>query len=313
MAEVSEDSSNEWQAAQWVGRQMGNQPFDKDGFDAWLAGDPHRKALFDAMWQRVMGPQMDQTLGAVVRQQRSKQALVVGSVVAALVLFAGYQALPTIELFLSQPLEYAAADGTIREIRLEDGTRLTLAGGTDVRVRYARHTREVELTRGTIFADVMHDEARPFHIDAGDARIADLGTRFEVSRKPSFVRVTVEAGAVRFGTDGWFGRQVDLTARQAAVLSATDLGRIDDVTQDGVARWRTEWVEYHDAPMRQVVADLESVSPLPISIAGKNLANLRVSGRIRLTDPMRQVDNLSFIHNFSISQRGGTIILSDNK
>jgi hypothetical protein len=38
-----------------------------------------------------------------------------------------------------------------------------------------------------------------------------------------------------------------------------------------------------------------------------------VSGRIRLTDPMRQVDNLSFIHNFSISQRGGTIILSDNK
>ena len=313
MAEVSEDSSNQWEAAQWVSRQMGDQPFDKDGFNAWLADDPRRKELFDAMWERVMGPKMDATLGAVSRRQRSKRKFMVGSVVAVFFLFVGYQALPSIALLLSTPREYTAAHGTIREIKLEDGTKLTLAGGTDVRVRYGWHTRQVELTRGTIFADVTHDEVRPFRIVSGDARIVDIGTRFEVSKKPSFIRVTVEAGAVRFGTDGWFGRQIDLTARQAAILSAATLDRIDDVSGDGVARWRTEWVEYHDAPMRQVVADLESVSPLPINIADRTLANLRVSGRIRLTDPMRQINNLSFIHNFAISQRDGAIVLSENK
>lgn len=313
MADVPEASPNEWEAAQWVGRQMGDQPFDKAGFDAWLAGDPHRKVLFDAMWQRIMGPNMDETLGAVIRRRRARRAWTAGGVVAGFVLLAGYQALPTLELFLVRSREYSAAEGTIREIRLQDGTRLTLAGGTGIRVRYAWHAREIELTRGTIFADVTHDAARPFRIDTGDARITDIGTRFEVSSKPSFVRVTVEAGAVRFGTSGWFGKQIDLAARQAAVLTTAAPGRIDDVSQDGVARWRTGWVEYRDTPMRQVVADLESVSPLPIRIADGKLANLRVSGRIRLTDPMRQINNLSIIHNFAFHRHDGAVVLSENK
>jgi transmembrane sensor len=312
--DVPEDSSIEWEAAQWVARRMGDQPFDKDGFDAWLAGDPRRKVLFEAMWPRIMGSRMDETLDAVIRQRRrSKRSLVVSAVATALAVLGGYQALPSVELFLSRPQEYAAAGGTLREITLEDGTQLTLAGGTGIRVRYARHAREIELMRGTIFANVTHDETRPFRIDTGGARTTDLGTRFEVSSKPSFVRVTVEAGAVRFGADGWFSKQLDLTAGQAAVLSAAELGRMENVTRDGVARWRTEWVEYHDAPIGQVVADLESVSTLPIRIAPGSLVELRVSGRIRLTDPMRQINNLSIIHNFSVEQRDSAIILTDHK
>jgi transmembrane sensor len=78
----------------------------------------------------------------------------------------------------------------------------------------------------------------------------------------------------------------------------------------GVARWRREWVEYRDAPLTQVIADLESVSPLPIRIGDRTLAALRVSGRIRLTDPVRQLDNLSVIHTFAITRRDGTLLLT---
>jgi transmembrane sensor len=309
VAELSEDSTIAWEAAQWVARQMGDEPFDREGFDAWLAGDPRHKPLFDTMWQRVMGPKMDEALDAFVQRRRSGRAWLVGSVAAMAALFGGYRALPSVELFLTRPQEYAAADGTIREVGLADGTRLTLAGGAGVRVRYAWHVREVELTRGTIFADVTHDEARPFRIEAGDARIADLGTRFEVSKKPANIRVSVESGAVRFGANGWFGKHIDLTANQAAILTGAGLGRTEDVRQGRVARWRTEWVEYHDTPMRQVVADLESVSPLPIRIADRTLADLRVSGRMRLVDPARQIDNLSVIHNFTVDRRDGAIVL----
>lgn len=312
---MSEHSAIEWEAAEWVGRQMGDEPFDQAGFDAWLAGDPRRKPLFDAMWARIMGPKMDQGLGAYVRRRRARRALATGGIVAMLALFASYRALPAIELFFAQPQEFAATEGAIREIRLDDGTRLTLAGGTQIRIRYGAHVREVELTRGTIFADVVHDATRPFRIDAGQARIADIGTRFEVSSKPDFVRVAVEEGRVRFGDDSWFGpwfdKNIDLTARQAAILTTAGLNRTDDA--DAIARWRSEWVEYRDTPMRQVVADLESVSPLPIRIADADLANRQVSGRIRLTDPMRQIDNLSIIHNFSVTRQGGAIVLSDNR
>ena len=314
MAALSEDSSVEWEAAQWVARRMGDEPFDKAAFDAWLVGEPRRKALYDVMWQRVMGPNMDAALDAFARQRRrSVRAGLAGGIVAVLALFVGYKAMPSVELFMAQPQEYAAADDTVREVALEDGTRLTLAGGARVRVRYGWHVREVELARGTVFADVVHDTTRPFRIDAGNARVTDLGTRFEVVKKSATIQVTVESGSVRFGANGWFGKRIDLAADQAAVLSDAGLNRVDDPGRGGIARWRAEWVEYHDAPMKQVIADLESVAPLPIRIADDSLADLRVSGRIRLSDPVRQIDNLSIIHDFTVEQRDGVIVLSKNR
>ncbi len=313
MADLSEDSSVEWEAAQWVARRMGDEPFDTAGFDAWLAGDPRREPLFDTMWRQVMGPRMDGALGTYIQRRRTRRSMAMAGAAVLLALVGGYQVLPSIELLAAHPRNYAAADGTIRRIVLDDGTRLTLAGGAAVRVRYAWHARAVELTRGTIFAEVTHDPGRPFRIDAGNARIADLGTRFEVSRKPADVRVTVASGAVRFGANGWFGKQIDLTADQAAILSESGLNRTDDVAQDGIARWRAQWIEYRDAPMKQVIADLESVSPLPIRIADRGLADLRVSGRIRLIDPAGQIDNLAIIHDFTVDRRDGAIILSNRR
>jgi transmembrane sensor len=310
VAALSEDNSIEWEAAQWVAVQMGGESFDREGFDAWLAGDPRRKPLFDTMWQRIMSPGMDGALGAFVQQRRLGWSLLAGGAAVLVALSSGYMAWPSLELFLAQSQEYVAANGTIRKVSLEDGTQLTLAGGANVRVWYTSHNREVELTRGTIFADVVHDEDRPFRIDSGDARITDIGTRFEVSKKPASLRVTVASGAVRFGNGGWFGKQLDLTTDQAAILSEAGLNRSESVGRGAIARWRMEWVEYNDTPMRQVVADLESVSPLPIKIADKGLAELKVSGRIRLIDPEKQIENLSVIHDFAVDRRDGAIVLS---
>jgi transmembrane sensor len=310
VADLSEDNSVEWEAAQWVARRMGNDAFDEEAFDAWLAAHPQRKPLFDTMWQRVMGPGMDNALSAYGRRGRPRRAAMAGGAAALAALVGGYAGWPSLELMRAQPQHYAAAEGSLRDVTLADGTRLTLAGGADIRVRYTSHDRIVELRRGTLFADVTHDERRPFRIDAGNARITDLGTRFEVSTKPANVRVTVESGEVRLGSSAWFGARMDLSADQAAMLDQTDLHRIDNAGAGGVARWRREWVEYRDAPLTRVIADLESVSPLPIRIGDRTLAALRVSGRIRLTDPVRQLDNLSVIHTFAVTRRDGTLLLT---
>jgi len=58
------------------------------------------------------------------------------------------------------------------------------------------------------------------------------------------------------------------------------------------------------------VADLQSLSPLPIEIAGKGLADKPVGGRIRLTDPVGQLQNLAIIHDFSVRQTAEAIIIS---
>lgn len=306
---MPEDKSVEWQAAQWVARRMGDQPFDRGGFDAWIAEDPNHQPVFDTMWQRIMGPGMDDALRRVADQRNARRRMLAGGAAAAAVLlFGGYQALPAIELSMAKPRHYAAAEGGLRDVVLDDGSRLTLAGGAEVRVRYTRHVRAVELVQGTLFADVAPDKALPFRVDAGDSRVTVVGTRFEVSAKPASTRVTVESGVVRFGPGGWFGTPIELTADQAAVTDSSGVHRIARAA--GVARWRSGWVEYRDAPLREVIGDLESLSPQPIEIAGERLAGLKVSGRIRLNDPMRQLDNLAVIHDFAVTRRNGVIVLS---
>jgi transmembrane sensor len=179
-------------------------------------------------------------------------------------------------------------------------------------VRYTGHDRRVDLARGTIFADVAHDPDRPFRIHTGDAQILDVGTSFEVLSRPGMVRVAVATGNVRFGREGWFDKPLELVAQQAARLDGEGLVRTADVDPGAVARWRVEWAEYKGAPLSEVVADLQSLSPLPIEIADRSLARRPVSGRIRLTDPIEQLQNLAIIHAFRLRRVGDRIVLTTN-
>lgn len=289
---------------------MGDEAFDEAAFDAWLAGDPRCRPAYDTMWRRIMGSDMDAALQAYGRAGGSGNAWLVGGVAVLLVVLGGYKSLPLIALHFAQPQDYAVADGKVRSVTLADGTRLTLGGGARVKVRYTRHDRVVELTQGALFANVVHDAQRPFRIDTGNARIVDVGTSFEVSTKPGSIRVTVASGVVRFGRNGWFDAPVQLRARQAAILDKAGLNRAADVAPDEVARWRGEWMEYRGTPLRQVIADLQSLSPLPIAIADESLAEKPVSGRIRLTDPAGQLENLSITHAFRVRKSESALTIS---
>jgi transmembrane sensor len=290
---------------------MDDDAFDERAFDAWLASDPRHRSAFDAMWRRTMGSRMDNALSVYERRRTLHRSLPVAGA-AALALFGGVQAVPVIEGYFAPVTEYHVTERAIRTVALADGTTLVLAGGASLKVRYTRHERLVELSHGTLFADVAHDEDRPFRIEAGETRIVDLGTSFEVVSKPSRVQVTVASGTVRFGRNQWFGKSLDLRANQAATFDQTGLNRIADTNRLSIAAWRQEWAEYKGAPLRQVVSDLQSLSPLPITIADAELANRRVSGRIKLTDPVGQLENLAIVQAFRIERTEGGFLLSKN-
>lgn len=299
-----------WDAAQWIARRMDNDPFDEDAFNIWLSSDPRCRSVFDAMWRRTMGSQMDAALGSYERRGASRRTWLASGMAVLLVVACGYTAMPLVELHLASPQDYAVADGTVRKVILADGTQLALGGGAEVRVRYTRHERVVELAHGTIFATVAHDEERPFRVEAGNARIVDLGTSFEVSSKPASVRVMVASGIVEFGNDGWLSKPINMTASQAAILDRRGLNRIADVDPNDVARWRGEWVEYKGAPLQQVIADLQSLSPVPIELKDESLMTRPVSGRMRLTDPVGQLQNLSIIHAFQVRRTDDALVIS---
>ncbi|AJP70777.1 FecR family protein [Sphingomonas hengshuiensis] len=311
MAAITEPDPIKWEAAQWVERHMDNAPFDEAGFRSWLSGNPRCQPIFETMWQRVMGPDMDYALCDYGRRKSMARKRLASAAVVALLSLVSYQSLPSIELQLATPQTFEVADGAVRSITLPDGSRLTLGGGAKVNVRFTRSDRVVDFSQGAVFADVAHDSDRPFRIRTNGADIVDIGTSFEVLSKPSEVRVTVTEGEVELKHQGWFGTPVNLKASQAATLSGSSVSRMKNVNLSDVARWRDDWVEYRGTPLRQVIDDLQSLSPLPIEIEGDRLANQPVSGRIKLSRPSEQLDNLAVIQSFRIDRTSHALILRE--
>lgn len=311
-APLSEDSIIEEEAADWVALRMGDQHFDQDRFEKWVNGGSRRSVVFELMWERIMGGTLGDALESYDGQRRNARGTLLAASLAVLVAgLSSYFALPSAQLFLSSPQVYASDGEGLRLVRLEDGTRIDLAPDSKIRVRYTGHDRYVELERGTLFADVVRDSDRPLTVHAGNGEVTVLGTRFEVARHEAAVHVVVQSGGVAFGHDGWFATPISLAARNSATLRGDTVSLDEDVHDMQIARWRDEWVDYHQASLAEVVTDLQSLSSLPIRIASPRLRDREVSGRIRLVDPVRQLENLSIVHDFAVRTDDNAIVLAE--
>jgi transmembrane sensor len=107
------------------------------------------------------------------------------------------------------------ATGEIRQVTLEDGSRLWLDTASAVRLEINETRRTIVLLAGAIHVHTAPD-TRPLRVSVGQALIRPVGTRFSVSRHEQPVTVAVEEGAVEV-TQG-SGRTAHVKAGQKAVL-----------------------------------------------------------------------------------------------
>lgn len=131
------------------------------------------------------------------------------------------------------------ATGERREIRLSDGTRVTLAPKSQLTYAATFTGRDVQLA-GEAFFSVVHDATRPFTVHTAGATARDLGTEFGVRARAGHpVDVYVASGRVLVAPPR------DTTG---PVLLAGDLARVDP----GAAR--SQIVVTHHASMDDYLA-----------------------------------------------------------
>jgi transmembrane sensor len=94
---------------------------------------------------------------------------------------------------------YTTGLGEERSLTLADGSVIELNAESRLRVSYQTDTREVELLSGEALFKVVYNPSRPFVVESGAAIIRDLGTVFDVYRKPRGTTVTVVEGQVAVG------------------------------------------------------------------------------------------------------------------
>lgn len=83
-----------------------------------------------------------------------------------------------------------------RKIPLADGTLVSAGPNTRLHVDYSEGVRRIGLERGEAMFTVVKDPSRPFIVNAGEAAVRAVGTRFGVDRRTDSVRITVAEGKV---------------------------------------------------------------------------------------------------------------------
>lgn len=176
---------------------------------------------------------------------------------------------------------YATGVGERDSVHLPDGSFVLLGplSRLEVEAAYRAGRRGVKLQGEALF-DVRHDGAQPFTVEAGSARIHDVGTRFSVREAGGEgVAVVVTAGAVllRSATSG-AEDGVLLRAGQRGTLRPAGRAEVAEGADTAAAlAWAQGRLVFQDASLDRVASELRRWYGLELRLADPRLAGRHVT------------------------------------
>ncbi len=271
-------------ALDWVIR-MREPAFDGwEEFAAWLAADParaetyHRLAVADADMAGILtsAPPPRPIMTPAPRRSITRRGWMGGAIAASVAALVG------VAMVERQPALYQieTAPGERRTVTLEDGSRIAMNGGTSITLDH-KDARSAVLHRGEALFDVIHDDNAPFEVAVGDAKLVDVGTRFNVVREGKTTAVQVAEGAVIYNPDS---TAVRLDAgRTLRVIDGDALLALGTMSPASVAGWKEGRLIYDGQTMAEIASDLSRWSGQPVRVDPR-VAEQRFRGVLSLGD-----------------------------
>jgi len=196
--------------------------------------------------------------------------------------------------------DHRTRTGERRDLRLADGTRLTLNAATAIDVRFDAMQRLVHLRAGEILIQTAPDSAtvrRPFLVGTGEGRMEALGTRFSVRQDEGSTTVAVFESAVRIEPRG--GSPAVLEAGHRVSFTAAGLAAPAPADEAAIA-WTRGMLLADRMRMADVVAEVAryrggivrcdpAIADLPVSGAFPLADTDRTLGMLAATYPVRAV------------------------
>lgn len=288
-------------ASEWLVR-IEEEGLDPDGereFDRWRASDPRHQRTYDAMrdtWSDIAGMY---GLAALAPPQEAVEAVRrgrigwrwAGGMALAASLLGGIFFFRT----ASTETQYQTALAATRTVALPDGSSVTLGARSSITVAYRAGERRVILSSGEALFDVVHDAARPFVVDAGPSTIRDVGTRFNVNRTATSVRIGVLEGRVQVSRANaaavsavTIGRgQAVQVVQSIAVESAHDpsLGSsLVVTTQEAPGAWRDGRLVFDNVRLADLSADVNRYYAPGVTLGSAAVGDLRVTAAFKTSE-----------------------------
>lgn len=289
-------SDDEETASLWAARLDGGALSDQDraALEAWLAGDPGRRAVLARYCQ--ISVDLDGALPELLAEGRVEipgeesasadrrpvrwivAGLLAAAAAAALILWAGSWGRPSERM--------SAVSGQTRTFALADGSRVELNANTSITVENGRSERRVRLANGEAFFEVSKDKARPFIVETPAGLVRVTGTKFDVrTLSVSQLEVTVLEGQVqvRPGSSGadpvTIGPGDQLCVEEGGVKLR---GLSSEGLQDELA-WREGWVVCRGMAVSELIDRVARYHGRTITVS-RGAATVLIGGRFTLGD-----------------------------
>lgn len=230
----------------------------------------------DAAWNKVKG--RIHPSGARTISMRPRDLSLYWRIAASFLLilslsyFAYLLLNPRVETFAIQ------SETTTLQDTLPDGSRAFLNKGSSITFAYnpREKVRRVKLA-GEAHFDVVHQEEKPFIIEAEEVIIEDIGTAFNVKAHPQdpLVEVFVESGEVAFYTKQNPGLRLiagqtgiyDRTTKVFTLVSQPDLN---------VLAYKTRVFDFQNTDLGTIVRQLNDVYEKEILLEDESLKSCRI-------------------------------------
>lgn len=298
---------------------------DRDqALTAWLRASPaHPVALetLQAGWDAIADVEAIETLlthppqraegqmRAVTGAGVSRRLLLVGSVAAA-IMVAVTAGLPLVASYEPDVIQLATATGEIRTFTLSDGSQITLGGRSEVTGELGKTSRSLTLASGNAFFSIARDERRPLSVAAGAVRVQVLGTRFDIHQRAGNVSVSVEEGHVAV-TDAASTKRLELTAADRIEFNpAAGFGEITDFDPERGLSWREGRLSFVNAPLRDIVADINQYSQTPVILTDEEIGAVRLTLSFTVGQIDQMLGGLEAAQTADVTRAGGEIRIS---
>ncbi len=212
---------------------------------------------------------------------------------------------------------YATGPAQTANVRLRDGTRVTLAPESHLSVPDDFGARERSVTLdGQGFFEVVHDKAVPFRVHAKSATAEDIGTRFEVSayQDEAGVTVIVADGAVTLGH-----LRPDSVARGAegVVVKRGERARtggpdgtttVDRVSLD-LVEWKEGRLSFVKTPLSDIARTIGRWYDLDVRIADGALRQRPITADFDTQSPKEMIGALATAIGGRVEQQGRVLTI----
>lgn len=279
------------EAARWLARlQSDRGPEIERKFERWRDRDPRHAAVFDRVYRSYeragllrQSPHATIERGEPPMQRRGRPPrYAIAAVIAAVVLVPASVLVggATGWLLGTHELMLATTVGQIREVKLSDGSTVTLDTLSSVAIEIGRSGRHARLNRGRARFEIA-DAPHPFVVEAADTTVTARQGVVDVERAGGQSRVDVLAGTAAVQRSRGAPAELTLSAGQA--LASTSRVPMAAHRLSAGPDWTRGMLQFDGTPLPAAVALANRYSDRHITIDG-DLGTLRLTGAFRAGD-----------------------------